>query len=88
MGLFGVVELGRVKPRLQADVGFVPLGLTTGKFILSGFAVGTATSTTLPCTIRIFTSGATAQAALVEISDANLTDAFTGLLLVSRGGNN
>jgi hypothetical protein len=68
-----------------ADIrGFIPDGLTAGEFILGDFAVGTATSTTLPCTIRIYGSGATSKAAMVEISNGANSDSFSGWLLIDR----
>jgi hypothetical protein len=69
-------------------VGFIPDGTTTGKFILDAFAIGTATSTTLPCTIRIYGTGSGNKAALTEVDDAALTDAFSGWLVVARSGQN
>lgn len=69
-------------------VGFLPTGPTTEKFVLGAFAIGTATSTTLPCTIRIYGTGSANLAALSEVADANLTGSFSGLLLVARGGQN
>lgn len=68
--------------------GFKPDGLTAGKFVVSNFAVGTATSTTLPCTARIYGSGATAKSALVEISNGSNSDSFSGWLIFDRNGAN
>jgi hypothetical protein len=69
-------------------IGFMPTGPTTEKFILGAFAIGTATSTTLPCTIRIYGTGSANKAALTEVDDANLTGSFSGVLMIARGGNN
>lgn len=71
-------------------VGLVPLGKTSGKFFVDGdsFAVGTATSTTLPCTIRFYGTGASEKGALTEVDNANLTGSFKALLLVARNGVN
>lgn len=69
-------------------IGFVPDGLTTEKFVVDDFAIGTATSTTLPCTVRLYGTGSAEKAALTQVDDANLTGSFSGLLLVARGGTN
>lgn len=69
-------------------IGFLPTGPTTEKFVLGAFAIGTATSTTLPCTIRLYGTGSANLAALGEVADANLTGSFSGLLLIARGGAN
>lgn len=68
--------------------GFVANGPTVEKFILGAFAIGTATSSTLPCTIRIYGTGSANKAALTEVDDANLTGSFSGFLLVARSGQN
>lgn len=69
-------------------IGFLPTGPTTEKFVLGAFAIGTPTSTTLPCTIRIYGTGSANLAALSEVADANLTGSFSGLLLIARNGAN
>jgi hypothetical protein len=48
-------------------VGFVANGTTAEKFVLDSFAIGTATATTLPCTIRIYGTGSANKAALTEV---------------------
>lgn len=69
-------------------IGFLPTGPTTEKFVLGAFAIGTATASTLPVTIRIYGTGSANLAALSEVADANLTGSFSGLLLIARGGAN
>jgi hypothetical protein len=69
-------------------VGLIPLGPTVEKFIVGAFAIGTATSSTLPCTVRIYGTGSAEKAALTEVDDANLSGSFKALLLVARGGSN
>jgi hypothetical protein len=71
-------------------IGLLPLGTTTEKFVVDGssFAIGTATDTTLPCTIRIYGTGGAEKAAFTEVDNANLTGSFKALLLVARNGAN
>jgi hypothetical protein len=69
-----------------ADIrGFIPDGLSSGVFILSGFEVGTVTATEVPCTIRMYGAGENAQDPFVEIDDAAITGTFSGWLIVDRG---
>lgn len=68
--------------------GFLPDGLSSTCFMLDDFTVGTVTSSTVPCTIRMYGSGENAQDAFVEIDDADLTGTFSGWVLVDRGGAN
>lgn len=67
-------------------IGLVPLGKTVEKFVVDGnsFAVGTATSTTLPCTVRFYGTGSAEKGALTEVDDANLSGSFKALLLIAR----
>jgi hypothetical protein len=69
-------------------MALIPLGLTTEKFVVGGqsFAVGTATLTTLPCTVRIYGTGSANKAALTEVDDAALTGSFSAMLVIARGG--
>jgi hypothetical protein len=70
-------------------VGIIPAsGLTEESFVLKNFAIGTATSTTLPCTVRIFGTGSGNKAALTEVDDANLTGSFNAWVVVARSGQN
>lgn len=69
-------------------IGFVPNGPTAEFFIPGGFAIGTATATTLPCTIHLYGTGSANKAALTEVDDANLTGSFTGWLVLARNGTN
>lgn len=70
----------------QDIIGLVPLGPTVEKFITGAFTVGTATASTLPCTVRIYGTGSANKAALTEVDDANLTGSFKALLILARGG--
>lgn len=69
-------------------LGFMPNGPTAEFFIPGGFAIGTATSTTLPCTIHLYGTGSANKAALTEVDDANLTGSFTGWIVLARNGQN
>lgn len=71
-------------------VACVPLGCTAEKFVVDGnsFAVGTVTSTTVPCTVRIYGTGSGNKAALTEIDDASISGSFKALLIIARNGSN
>lgn len=69
-------------------IGFIPDGLTAEKFVLDDFAIGTATSSTLPCTIRLYGTGSANKAALTQIDDASITGSFAGWIVVARSGQN
>lgn len=69
-------------------VGFVPVGLTSDKYLPTGFALGTTTSTTTPCTIKLIGTGTAGSAPLAEIADGAYTGTITGLVLIARGGTN
>lgn len=69
-------------------LGIIPMGPTVEKFIPGAFAIGTATTTTLPVTVRLYGTGSANLAALGEVADANLTGSFNALLLVARNGAN
>ena len=69
-------------------VALVPFGTTAEKFVVDGnsFAVGTVTSTTVPCTVRIYGTGSGNKAALTEVDNAALTGSFKALLIIARNG--
>lgn len=69
-------------------VGFLPAGFTNGGFWPHTLAVGTVTSTTMPCTIKLQGSGSAASGALSQIADGACTQTFSGWVLVNRGGTN
>lgn len=80
--LFAV--LGSVGPMMAAlnykdIVGFI--GTSTIGYTAAQFAIGTPTSTTLPCTVRLW-NGAT------ESAEAANSQVINGFLLVSRSGTN
>lgn len=60
-------------------VGFI--GTSTIGYTAAQFAIGTPTSTTLPCTIRLW-NGAT------ESADAANSQTINGFLLIARNGSN
>lgn len=60
-------------------VGFV--GTSAAGWVAAQFAVGTTTSTTCPCTMKLW-NGTT------QFSDGACTQIVTGLLFVQRGGAN
>ena len=68
-------------------IGCLPLGRSSGGFIPWSLAVGTITSTTIPCTLKLI-GGATAATGLTEIADGACTQTFAMLVLVARGGTN
>lgn len=70
----------------QDIISLVPLGPTVEKFTVGAFAVGTATASTLPCTVRLYGTGSANKAALTEVDDANLTGSFKAELHIARGG--
>ena len=72
----------------QDIIGFVPLGLTSTGYRLDSFTVGTATTTTLPCTIRMYGIGENAQDPLMEIANNTMSPVFSGLLLFACNGAN
>ena len=57
------------------------IGVSTIGYTAAQFAIGTPTSTTLPCTVRLW-NGAT------ESADASNSQVINGFLLVARGGTN
>lgn len=69
-------------------VGFI--GTSTTGYVAAQFAVGTATYAsgtsgalaTLPCTVRLWTSGAS------ELADANISQTINGFLMINRSGTN
>jgi hypothetical protein len=69
-------------------VGFIPDGLTAEKFVVDDFAIGTATSSTLPCTARLYGTGSANKAAFTQIDDASISGSFSGWLVVARSGAN
>lgn len=69
-------------------VGMISLGPTAEFFVPAQIVIGTATSSTLPCTVRLYGTGSANKAALTEVDDANLTGSFRALLLVARSGQN
>ena len=68
-------------------LGVLPYKKTSGGFIPMDLAVGTITSTTIPCTVR-FIAGATAATGFTEIADGVCTQTVSMLILVARGGAN
>lgn len=71
--IIGILPLSRSSPG-----GFLPLSLT----------VGTKTSTTLPCFVKLIGTGSTTSAGLNEIADGACTQTFDAYILVAAGGQN
>jgi hypothetical protein len=70
-------------------VGILPLSQSTpGGFWPTNLAVGTQTSTTLPCYVKLIGTGSANSAGYGEIVDGACTQVFTAFIVLARGGQN
>jgi hypothetical protein len=60
-------------------IGFI--GTARTGYVCQGFAVGTVTSNSVPCTVHLF-------AGTTELADGNVTQTVDGFVLIARNGAN
>ncbi len=70
-------------------IGILPLTVTApGFFLPTNLQVGTITSTTIPCYVKLAATGSANSVGLGEIADGVCTQTFTAYVLMARGGQN
>ncbi len=74
----GLDILGLWAPNVSAPGFFLPTNLT----------VGTITSSTIPCYVRLSSTGSANSVGLGEPADGACTQTFTAYVILARGGQN
>lgn len=80
-------------PQVQINpkdiLGFLSNTVTSPtKYMPFDFALGTTTSTTVPCTIRLRATGSGNSAGFAEPADGACTETITGWVVIAAGGAN